>query len=116
MGDGTLFRVATMANSKYAANTAAARARRIEAGAYVRSLRLKQNLTQLDLANKLGFAYYTFVSQVECGKSRIPPDRMLDWANHLGVDGQLFSRKMLKFYDPHMFQAIFPYDEKLSVL
>jgi len=68
-------------------------------GRYVESLRLAHDpkITQRELAEKLGLPYYTFISQVEVGASRIPPDKMASWAEALGVDLQEFESKYMPF-------------------
>lgn len=96
-----------MANSKYKEQTEAAKARRREAGAYVRKLRTEAGLTQRELSEKLNLNYYTFISQVESGAARVPPEQCLAWAAALGVDGAKFSRNLFRCYDPHMFEAVF---------
>ena len=96
-----------MANSKYKEQTEAAKARRREAGAYVKKLRTEAGLTQRELSEKLNLNYYTFISQVESGAARVPPEQCLAWAVALKVDGATFSRTLLRYYDPHMFEAIF---------
>ena len=54
-------------------------------GQYVKGLRENRNLTQRALAGKLGLPYYTFISQVEAGVTSVPPDKIADWAEALGV-------------------------------
>jgi DNA-binding XRE family transcriptional regulator len=49
---------------------------RKRAGAYLKGLRNEQKLTQTDLAKRLGLEYYTFISQVETGLVRVPPEQM----------------------------------------
>lgn len=84
-----------------------ATALRKEAGEYLKQLRLKADVKQQELANKVGMTYYTMVSQVESGKTRLPPDKLLLWADALGVDRAVFAKQLLYFYDPFTFQAIF---------
>ena len=49
---------------------------RTTAGRWLRELRQKRGLSQRELARKVG-AKYTFVSQVESGRCRMPPERYL---------------------------------------
>ena len=49
-------------------------------------MREKRGLSQRDLARKVGADYYTFISQLENGHGRIPPDRYLVRACALGVE------------------------------
>ena len=54
-------------------------------GEWLRDLRQKSGLSQRQLAQKVSVDYYTFISQLENGRGRIPPDRYQDWAEALGV-------------------------------
>ena len=80
---------------------------RKEAGIWLRELREQHGLSQRQLAERVGLEYYTFVSQIEVGRGRIPADRYQQWANALGVDARDFVRNMLKFYEPMTFQILF---------
>jgi transcriptional regulator with XRE-family HTH domain len=73
---------------------------RREAGRWLKELREKRGLSQRNLADRVGAEYYTFISQIEAGRGRIPPDRYLVWAKALGVDPKIFVRSLLQFYDP----------------
>lgn len=57
---------------------------------------------------KVGLDYYTFVSQLESGRGRIPPDRYEAWAGALGVDTQSFVRDLMRYYDPVTYNLLFP--------
>jgi transcriptional regulator with XRE-family HTH domain len=98
-----------MAYTKYRMDKAGARKKRIEAGEYIKSLRLAHDpkLTQRALADRLKLTYYTFISQVETGAARVPPESQVAWAKALEVDSQEFAKKLLSYYDPHTFKAIF---------
>lgn len=80
---------------------------RKEAGIWLRELRERQGLSQRQLAERVGLEYYTFVSQIEAGRGRIPADRYQQWAHALGVEARDFVRNMLKFYEPMTFQILF---------
>lgn len=80
--------------------------RRRKAGRYIARIRTQAGLSQLDLARRLGFGYYTFISQVETGRSRVPPDAIRDWASALQVDEASFARTLLRHYEPEYFKAI----------
>ncbi len=84
-----------------------AAALRKQAGDYLRQCRQKAELTQNAIAKVLGFEYYTMVSQVESGKTRVPPDKMQLWAQAVKVDPQEFAKTLLRFYDPFMWQMLF---------
>ena len=63
---------------------------RKEAGLWLKELREKRGLSQRQMAEKVGGNYYTFISQLESGRGRIPPDRYLVWAEVLGVESKFF--------------------------
>ena len=98
-----------MVYTKYRVDKVAARKLRIEAGAFIKSLRLAHDpkLTQRALADQLKLPYYTFISQVETGTARVPPESQVAWAKALGVDPQEFAKKLLSCYDPHTYKALF---------
>jgi transcriptional regulator with XRE-family HTH domain len=80
---------------------------RVEAGQWLRGLREKCGLSQRELAQKVGAEYYTFISQLENGRGRIPPDRYLDWANALRIEAREFARGLMYYYDPITYRIIF---------
>jgi len=80
---------------------------RQEAGRWLRELREKRGLSQRELARKVGAEYYTFISQLEHGRGRIPPDRYLVWARALGVEPRRFVRGLMSYYDPVTYGIIF---------
>jgi transcriptional regulator with XRE-family HTH domain len=80
---------------------------RREAGAWLKELRAKAGLSQIELAEKLGLKYYTFISQVENGFGRVPTDSMEAWARALGSDPSEFARQLLSFYDRELYRLLF---------
>jgi transcriptional regulator with XRE-family HTH domain len=80
---------------------------RKEAGKWLKELRQAAGLSQIDLAARLGFKYYTFVSQIENGFGRVPSESLAVWAGSLGVPPAEFARKLLSYYDPRLYQALF---------
>lgn len=80
---------------------------RKQAGSWLKELRGRAGLSQIDLAARLGFKYYTFISQVENGFGRVPTESMEAWARALGVDPPAFARRLLSFYDPEMHRLLF---------
>ena len=80
---------------------------RAKAGIWLRELREKRGLSQRELAQKVGAEYYTFISQLEHGRGRIPPDRYLLWAAALGVEPREFVRGLMAYYDPVTYGIIF---------
>jgi transcriptional regulator with XRE-family HTH domain len=80
---------------------------RNQAGVWLRELREKRGLSQREMADKVGAEYYTFISQLENGRGRIPPDRYLVWAAALGVEPRVFVRTLMSYYDPVTYKIIF---------
>ncbi len=80
---------------------------RRDAGHWLKQLREAKGLSQRDLAEKVGVEYYTFISQVESGRGRIPPDRYRDWAAALGVPAREFVTRLMRYYDPVTFRILF---------
>jgi transcriptional regulator with XRE-family HTH domain len=76
-------------------------------GAYVKGLRVDAALTQQQVAKALGYEYYTFVSQIERGFARVPPEDIQKWAKVLRVDVSEFAKRVLFFFDPYTYHAIF---------
>ena len=80
---------------------------RKQGGQWLKTLRTHAGLSQRELANMLGLEYYTFVSQLENGIGRIPPERYENWANALDVPVHEFVRQILCFYDPITYDLLF---------
>ena len=57
---------------------------RRQAGQWLKQLRESKGLSQRQLAQAVEVDYYTFISQIESGRGRIPPDRYELWARALG--------------------------------
>ena len=104
-----------MANAKYNMNNKFAVMNRKKAGKYLKKLREKANpkLTQRRLSTILGIGYYTFISQIEAGASRLPPDKVILWAEACNANVSDVGKTLLKYYDPYMYQAIFRPTERL---
>jgi transcriptional regulator with XRE-family HTH domain len=77
------------------------------AGAWLRELREKRQLSQRELAHMVGAEYYTFISQLETGRGRVPQDRYEQWARALDVDIREFVKRLLGFYDPVTYRILF---------
>ena len=80
---------------------------RKEAGLWLKELREKRGLSQRQMAEKVGGNYYTFISQLESGRGRIPPDRYLVWAEVLDVEPEFFVKNLLRSYDPVTYSILF---------
>ena len=87
-------------------NTEEAKKLRKEGGKWLRSLREAADLTQRELAQKVGLDYYTFISQVENGTGRVPPDLLEPWAEAIGMDTHDFTKRLISYYDPFVFKAL----------
>lgn len=83
---------------------------RLDAGAWLKQAREEAGLSQRELANILNLEYYTFISQLENGRGKIPSNRYREWATALGVDAKIFAKTMLRYYDPHSFDILFGQD------
>ena len=80
---------------------------RKQAGAWLKELRGRAGLSQIQLAETLGFKYYTFISQVENGFGRVPTESLEKWARALGADPSSFARELLSYYDPELHRLLF---------
>ena len=80
---------------------------RKDGGLWLKSLREAKGLSQRNLAELIGTDYYTFISQLETGRGRIPPDRYVAWADALGVEPREFVKNVLRFYDPITYEILF---------
>jgi transcriptional regulator with XRE-family HTH domain len=86
------------------------RALRKLGGRWLKEQRETVGLSQRELAKEVGLSYYTFVSQVESGTARIPPEHYEIWSIALKIPVAEFVRAMLKYYDPIIFDLLFPAD------
>jgi transcriptional regulator with XRE-family HTH domain len=80
---------------------------RKQAGVWLKELRGRAGLSQIELAQHLGFKYYTFISQVENGFGRVPTESMEAWARALNAEPSAFARKLLSFYEPELYRLLF---------
>ena len=80
---------------------------RKRAGAWLRARRSELGLSQRELALRVNMEYYTFISQIEAGRGRIPAERMRDWSTALEVDPREFAITLMKYYDPHVYEMVF---------
>ena len=80
---------------------------RREAGKWLKDLREKRGLSQRELANLVKVEYYTFISQLEVGRGRIPPDRYELWARALDIEPAEFVKHLMQFYDPETYRLLF---------
>lgn len=84
-----------------------ARQLRKEAGDWLKHRRAEAGLSQVALAARLGMKYYTFISQVENGFSRVPTEAMEAWAIQLGLEPAEFAKHLLLYYEPELYRLLF---------
>lgn len=82
------------------------------AGDWLKQRRADAELSQADLAARLGLKYYTFISQVENGFSRVPIEIMGAWARELGLEQAAFARHLLTYYEPELHRLLFGAENK----
>jgi transcriptional regulator with XRE-family HTH domain len=80
---------------------------RKQAGTWLKELRGRAGLSQIQLADVLGFKYYTFISQVENGFGRVPVESMEAWAKALKVEPSEFAKRLLSFYEPELYRLLY---------
>jgi transcriptional regulator with XRE-family HTH domain len=80
---------------------------RRDGGRWLKEQRERAGLSQRQLAERVGAEYYTFISQLETGHGRIPPDRYRAWADALGLSPGSFVRDVMRFYDPITHEILF---------
>ncbi len=80
---------------------------RLTLGIWLKGLREAKGLSQRDLADTLSLDYYTFISQLENGRGKIPPHRYLEWAQALGQNPKDFVKTLLSHYDPQTYRILF---------
>lgn len=80
---------------------------RRECGSWLKEKREAAGLSQRDIAARVGIEYYTFISQIEAGRGRVPPERYEAYALGLGVDPREFTMTMLRYNEPIVFELLF---------
>ncbi|PHS19417.1 MAG: transcriptional regulator [Blastopirellula sp.] len=80
---------------------------RVLLGVWLRELRETLHLSQRNLADALHLDYYTFISQLENGRGKIPAQRYTEWASALEQDPKTFVRKLLFYYEPETYHILF---------
>ena len=87
---------------------------RREGGKWLKEQRERAGISQRQLAEQVGAEYYTFISQLETGRGRIPPDRYAVWANALQLPTRDFVKAIMRFYDPVTYAILFDGDGSLG--
>lgn len=96
---------------RFAQTAEEAQVLRQQAGRWLKSLREEKGLSQRDLAKEVGLEYYTFVSQLEAGRGRVPPGQYEAFARALGVPLRDFVKTLMRYYDPLTYFALFEGEE-----
>ena len=76
-------------------------------GLWLKELREQAHLSQRELAEKLSLDYYTFISQLENGRGRIPVHRYAEWAEAQEQDKRMFVKALLSYYEPTTYKILF---------
>ena len=85
------------------------------AGSWLREKRCELGLSQRELAGRVNMEYYTFISQIEAGRGRVPVERLSEWAEALEMDSREFAITLMQFYDPYTFALVFGENFEQSV-
>jgi len=80
-------------------------------GLWLKERREQLGLSQRQLAKLVGADYYTFISQLETGRGRIPPDRYGEWACAFQMRKRDFVQRVLRYYDPVTYHILFSPDD-----
>lgn len=83
------------------------REQRMALGLWLKQLREEAGLSQRELADRLSLDYYTFISQLENGRGRIPVHRYGEWAEALGQEPRIFVKTLLSHYEPITYEILF---------
>ena len=95
-------------------NESTVKDQRKDGGVWLKQLRVSAGLSQRQLAQKVGADYYTFISQLENGRGRVPPDRYREWAEALDIPAHTFVYNLMRFYDPGTFAILFGEDDTVG--
>jgi transcriptional regulator with XRE-family HTH domain len=92
---------------QFGQSTAEIQMLRQQAGRWLRSLRERAGMSQRELAKAVGFEYYTFISQLEGGRGRLPPAQYVAFAEALDIPLHDFVKTLMRYYDPITYYALF---------
>ncbi len=76
-------------------------------GAWMRSLRVKAEITAVELAEQVSAPSLAWVLEVEAGLRPVPSSMYKAYARHLGVVTSEFAATCLRHYDRKAFDALF---------
>lgn len=80
---------------------------RREAGKWLKERRELCGLSQREMADRVGTDYYTFISQLETGRGRIPAERYRIWAEALRMTPKDLVKTLMPYYDPATYEILF---------
>lgn len=80
---------------------------RREAGVWLKELREKRGISQREMAEMVGVLYYTYISQIETGRGKVPIDSYDSWAKALGLPTRIFVKQIMRYYDPVTYGHLF---------
>ncbi|WEJ33997.1 helix-turn-helix transcriptional regulator [Devosia sp. SD17-2] len=92
---------------QFGQSTAEIQMLRQQAGRWLRALRERTGMSQRELAKAVGFEYYTFISQLEGGRGRLPPTQYVAFAEALDIPLHYFVKTLMRYYDPITYYALF---------
>lgn len=79
---------------------------RREGGLWLKERREAAGLSQRELAACVGIDYYTFISQIEAGRGRVPAERYEAYAAALNVSPRIFTLTMLRYNEPILYRLL----------
>ncbi|WP_367187293.1 helix-turn-helix domain-containing protein [Rhizobium oryzicola] len=80
---------------------------RRECGAWLKERREVADLSQRELATRVGIEFYTFISQIESGRGRVPPERYEAYALALKIPPREFAKTMMRYNEPQIYRLLF---------
>ena len=86
--------------------------RRKQFGHKMKIKRMDLQLTQLDMAKLTGQTYFTFISNIENGGTKIPSKDIRLWAEALQVNLQDFTKSYLCAVDQTLFECLYSSTER----
>ncbi|HEY8357219.1 MAG TPA: helix-turn-helix transcriptional regulator [Ramlibacter sp.] len=84
---------------------------RVKGGRWLKSLRESAGMSQSQVAKALGLEFYTFISQLESGRGRVPSAQYAAFAKAYNVPLREFTKTLLSFYEPAIYYALFEHEE-----
>lgn len=89
---------------------------RREAGQWLKDRREALGMSQRELATKVGIEYYTFISQIEAGRGRVPAERYEAYALALDIEPREFTKTMLRYNDTVVYNLLFGAESQAPVV